>query len=315
MLARTKLLPVLGALALLTACNLFTACNRGDDAAKKDGKDAKDTKAKGDGKAGAEAGDEGEPTLKVAEGDAGVDGPVPPDTSMVFFQVEGALIPLACFDKDKGALAAGPGCLDLVPAGAQVRVSAGDQAFNKTVGERAEPTCLSGSGNKGALSAENLTGGAEFTFGTWPPSALKLVTLVPEDSTSPAATQLDDDTKAKLAKAVPAQGTLNATQVAEIDVDGNDKKDGIYAVHIPGGESYKWSGLFLAPDGNLDGLVLLAKSESKKDVFEVLGTLDVDGAGNRELWIRMVYAEGAGEAVFQLEGKQAKALGKWSCGI
>ena len=37
--------------------------------------------------------------------------------------------------------------------------------------------------------------------------------------------------------------------------------------------------------------------------------------GNRELWIRMVYAEGAGEAVFQVDGNTVNALAKWSCGV
>lgn len=316
MIARASFLSAFGALALLAA-----ACDKGsDETPAKDGKDGKaKADAKGDAKAdGGAAPDDGEPTLKVAEGEAGDEGPVPPDTSMVFFQSEGALIPLACFDKDKGELRGGAACLSLVPAGADVRVSAGDQAFNKKVGDRATPTCLDGSDNKDALAAEGLTGGAEFTYGTWPPSAMKVVTLVPEDSTSPAATQLDDDTKAKLAAAVPAKGTLTAQQVTEIDVDGNAKKDGIYSVFVPHASmpgQYAWSGVFLAPDGNLDGLVLLTKSASNKDVFEVLGTLDADGKGDRELWIRMVYAEGAGEAVFQLEGKSAKALGKWSCGV
>jgi hypothetical protein len=237
---------------------------------------------------------------------------------MVFFQSEGALIPLACFDKDKGELRGGADCLALVPEGAEVRVSAGDQAFNKKTTGRATPTCLDATGNKDALGAEGLTGGAEFTYGAWPPSALKIVALVPQDSTSPAATQIDDGTKAKLAAAVPVKGTLTAQQVTEIDVDGDDKKDGIYSVFVPHASlpgQYAWSGVFLAPDGNLDGLVLLAKTASGKDVFEVLGTLNVDGKGDRELWIRMVYAEGAGEAVFQLDGKGAKALGKWSCGV
>ncbi|MCX4239992.1 hypothetical protein [Paraliomyxa miuraensis] len=313
MIARVTLLGPLAAMSLLGA--LFVgACDKGDDGAK-DTKEAKgDAKAKGDDKA---AGDEGEPTLKVADGDQGVEGPVPPDTSMVFFQVEGALLPLACFDKDKGTLAAGTGCLDLVPAGAEVRVSGGDQAFNKKVADRIEPRCLAGSGKKIALDAEGLTGGAEFTFGAWPPSALKIVELVPEDSTSPAATGLDDETKAKIAKLVPSKGELTAHQVAEIDVDGNDEKDGIYSVFIPHPsmpEQYTWSGVFLAPDGNLDAMVLLAKSQSRKDVFEVLGALDVDGKDARELWVRMIYEEGAGDAVVQISGTEAKPLGAWSCG-
>lgn len=314
MSARAIILPAFGALALLAA-----ACDKGSDESGKDDKSKTEAKAK-DGKAdgGGAAGDDGEPTLKVAEGNAGEDGPVPPNSSMVFFQVEGALIPLACFDKDKGTVSAGTGCLSLVPAGAEVRVSAGDEAFNKKVGERATPTCLDGSGDKDALSAEGLTGGAEFTYGAWPTAALKLVTLVSEDSTSPRATQLDDDTKAKLAKAVPATGEITAQQVAEIDVDGDDKKDGIYSVFIPHPKvqgEYAWSGVFLMPDGNLDAPVLITHSPTGKHVFEVLGTLELDGKGERELWIRMVYAEAAGEAVFQLDGKGAKPLGKWSCGV
>ena len=61
-------------------------------------KDSKETKKEADKEA--EEDDAG--SLVVAEGDGGVDGPVPPDTSMVFFGVEGALYPLACFDKASG---------------------------------------------------------------------------------------------------------------------------------------------------------------------------------------------------------------------
>ncbi|MEX1368073.1 MAG: hypothetical protein AB1Z98_33395 [Nannocystaceae bacterium] len=306
MIARA-LLPMLGALAMLS-----TACgDKGKDEGNKD--DTKlDTKVDAkDGEA-----DEGEAPLAVASGDDAVDGPVPPETSMVFFQVEGALIPLACFDKAKGKMMAGTGCLDLVPADAEVRVSSGDQAFNKKVGERAEPSCMAGSDKKIALSAQDLTGGAEFSYGAWPPSALKTMKKVSDDSTSPMATQLDDDARAKLTAKV-GKGEITAHQVAEVDVDGNDDKDGIYSVFVPHpkmAEQYTWSGVFLARDGNLDDLVLIDKSESRKDVFEVLGVLDVDGTGTKELWVRMIYEDGAGDAVFELEGDSGKALGKWSCG-
>lgn len=310
MLARA-FLPVLGALALLA-----TACNKGDDGGK-DGKEAKADDGKKAADDGKEAGgDEGEAPLAVADGDEGAEGPVPPETSMVFFQVEGGLIPLACYDKDAKALKAGAACLDMVPADAQARVGAGDQAFNKKVGERIEPSCMAGSGKKVALAAEGITGGAEFEFGSWPPSGLKILDLVPGDTTSPMATELGDDAKAKLTAKV-GKGEVTAHQVAEIDVDGNDKKDGIYSVFVPHpkmAEMYTWSGVFLARDGSLDDLILITKSESRKDVFEVLGVLDLDGAETNELWIRMQYEDGAGQAVFQLQGDGAKALGKWSCG-
>ncbi len=314
MTARATLLPVLGALALLA-----TACPKGDDKGDDGDGKAKETKGtKADGGETKQAGDEGEPTLQVADGDEGAEGPVPPETSAVFFQVEGALIPLACFDKDKGKMFGGTSCLKMVPQGANVRVSGGDQAFNKVSTEREEPRCLVGSGKKIALGAEGLSGGAEFSFAAWPPSALKIVELVSGESTAPAATSIDDETRAALAKKVPVGGEVSAHQVAEVDVDGNDKKDGIYSVFVPHptmAEQYKWSGVFLARDGKLDDLVLLAKSRSKKDVFEVMGVLNIDGAGTRELWIREIFDEGSGDAVFQLVGDKAEPLAKWSCGV
>lgn len=305
------ILPILGSLILLA-----TACKKGDEGDAKDGKDAKADGADAKADGGDEGGDEGEAPLTVADGSEGVDGPVPPDTSMVFFQVEGALIPLACFNKDKGKLQSGTDCLGLVPAGAQARVGAGDQAFNKVLGERTEPSCMAGSGKEVALAAENLTGGAEFTFGTWPPSGLKTVKLISDDATSPAATTLDDDTKGKL-QAKVGKGEITAHQVAEIDVDGDGKKDGIYSVFVPHPklqEMYTWSGVFLAKENNLDNLVELANSRSRKDVFEVMGVLNLDGQGASELWVRMIYEDGAGDAIFQLEGDKATRLGKWSCG-
>ncbi|MCH9686208.1 MAG: hypothetical protein K0V04_32545 [Deltaproteobacteria bacterium] len=315
MTARATLLCALGTLALLVP-----ACKKDSDEAKGDDKGAKADGGgkKGDGGETKEAGDEGEPTLQVADGDEGAEGPVPPETSAVFFHVEGALIPLACFDKDKGTVSGGTDCLKLVPEGADVRVSGGDQAFNKKSGERAEPRCMVGSGKKVALGADGLSGGAEFAFGAWPPSALKMVKVVSGDSTSPAETDIDEDILAKIKKKVPVSGTLSAHQVAEVDVDGNDKKDVVYSVFVPHpkmAERYKWSGAFLARDGSLDDLILLGKSRSKKDVFEVMGLLDIDGTGNSELWMRQIFEEGSGDAVLKLEGNTASPLAKWSCGI
>ena len=68
---RTLVASISGLLLLVPAC-------KGDDKPKDETKsakaDAKDAKAEED---------EGEPTLQVAVGDEGVDGPVPPETNMV----------------------------------------------------------------------------------------------------------------------------------------------------------------------------------------------------------------------------------------
>jgi len=80
-------------------------------------------------------------------------------------------------------------------------------------------------------------------------------------------------------------------------------------------EQYAWSGVFLARDGNLDDLVLVDKSKSKKDVFELRGTVNLDGAGDKELWFRVVQAEGGGgDRVYTVNGGAPKGVGKWTCG-
>jgi hypothetical protein len=111
---------------------------------------------------------------------------------------------------------------------------------------------------------------------------------------------------------------LRAHQVAEIDVDDDGKSDKVYAVFLPHptlSEQYNWSGIFWAKDVNLDNLVLLEHSRTKRDVFEVRATLDLDGDKTNELWLRLVFAEGGGDRLVQIDGGRPKALGGWTCGV
>ena len=302
---------------LLTSLALGPAGCKKDDA-EADGK-AADAKgdAKGDGKGDAKEEDDAG-SLKVATGDEGVDGPVPPDSSMVFFAVEGALLPLACFDKDKGKVESGDACLDLVPKDGTLRVSSIDSEYNKPVGERVEPDCTAGSGKKNALAIEGMSDAANYKFGAWPPSGIKIVKLVSDESLDDASLQLSDDEKTALGKAIGRDGAgIEPHQIAEIDADGSDKKDKIYSVYIPDPkvvEQYAWSGILIARDGDLANLVLLETSKSKKDLYEVKGTLDLDGDKKPELWMRQVFAEGSGDRLTKVTEKGADPIGKWSCG-
>jgi hypothetical protein len=186
------------------------------------------------------------------------------------------------------------------------------------VGERAEPQCTAGDGKKNAFAIEAVAEGANYKFGTWPPSGIKAVTVVPESTLDDEALELDDDEQAKLAAASGKSGELSAHQVAEIDLDGNDNKEKVFSVYIPHPqviEQYTWSGIFLAPDGDLGKLVLLETSKTKKDVFEVKGTLDLDGDGKRELWMRIADAEGAGDRILRFAGGKPDPIGRWSCGM
>lgn len=286
----------------------------GKDAKVADAKDAKDAKdGKGD--------DGGEPTLQVNDGDAGVSGPIPPETSAVFFGVEGALYPLACFDKASKKLAHGETCLKMVPTGTDVRVASKFSSFAKKAGDLAEPQCLAGAGKKVAIAVEGITEGADFVYGTWPPSVVKLVTLAADDTTSPAKTQVGDDPKAKIvaaAKAAGGEGDLQINQVAELDLDGDGKKEMIVAAFIPdpgSDESYRWSGLMVAPAGDLAKLQLVEKNRGRPDVFEVRGTVDLDGDKHAELWLRRQSQDGsAGDRLYAGPGGAWKGVGTWTCG-
>ncbi len=292
----------------------LAGCPSEDEPAKGDKKDGKEETKKEEG----EQDDAG--SLMVAEGDGGVDGPVPLEVSMVFFAVEGALYPLACFDKDSKTIKSGAACLKMVQPGDSVRVASHDSQYNKKAGEPVEPQCLAGSGKKVAIGVEGITEGADFLYGTWPPAGIKVIKEVDDDSTGPGAVQIGDDETAKLKAAITSAGgkvgdELKVHQVAEIQ--GRTAKDKVYSVYVPHPkvlEQYKWSGAFLAEGGSLDKLSLIAKSKSKKDVFEVRGSMDLDGDKVNELWMRIVFAEGSGDQIFTLSGGKVSGIGKWSCG-
>jgi hypothetical protein len=301
-------------LVALSLSFALPGCKSDSDA----GKDADAKDAKDDGKeAKAEAEAEDAGSLKVATGDEGAEGPVPPETSMVFFSVEGALLPLACFDKAGGKVLSGTKCLDLVPAGAQGRLSSIDSQFNKPIGERTEPQCTAGDGAKTAFAVEGITEGANFKFGAWPPSALKVVTPILDDTMEGESIQIGDDEKAKLVAASGKTGELTVHQVAEFDLDGNGKKDKSYSVYMPDPkviEQYAFSAMFVAPDGNLDALIEIDRSKSRKDVYEIKGVLDLDGDGTQELWVRQVFTEGSGDRIVKVAGGKVSAIGNYSCG-
>jgi hypothetical protein len=309
----------------VTVCLSFglalMACAGGD---KKDGKADGKADGKGsattDAKADAKAEDPGEASLEVAAGDEVDEGPVPPDSDMVFFGIEGALLPLACFKQEGAKLMTGKDCLGLVKAGEEVRVGSASTTHVTKVGEPVEPLCMSGSGKKLALAGEGIGEGATVEFGAWPRSTYKAITVVDEDSMSPSKVVLDEEQSGKLAAAIGKAGAngegVEAHQVAKLDVNGSGKDDDLFfSVFVPGSsERYKFSGAFLAMDGDMDKLVLIEKSRSKEDVFEARATVDLNGDGTRELWIRMVFPEGAGDRLVNVASGKPEALGKWSCG-
>ncbi|HET6582197.1 MAG TPA: hypothetical protein VFG69_02095 [Nannocystaceae bacterium] len=304
-------------LLLAAALALAPACNRGGDEKKADAKDETKADAKDETKADAKADDAGdEETLKVGEGDAPVSGPVPPETSMVFFAVEGSLLPLGCFDKDKKKVLEGEPCLAMVKKDDDVRVASKFSQFGKKAGDRTVPTCMAGDDKKIAIAVEGITEGADFVYGAWPPSAINAITRAPDDTTKPDKVTVGDTEKSKLLGAAGTDGEIIVNQVWEIDLDGDAKADKLYAAYVPNPsnpEAHKWSGLVFAKGGNLEELTVIEAIRSKPDVVEVKGVLDLDGDKKSEIWIRRTSEDGsAGERLYHL-GK-GDAIGKWTCG-
>lgn len=313
------MLPLVSRVSLVLPLLLLTACpDKGDGGTKTDGKAA-------DGKAPAQDGgasDEGEASLVVAAGDDDIEGPVPPQVSMVVFSIEGALMPVACFDQTAGSIKGGKDCLSLVKEGDPVRLDAGfSNARNKKAGGPVEPTCMAGEGKAVALSVEGGVDDANYKYASLPPSGVKIINAVKESTMGGSATTVDDHVKAKLLAAMQkdrgsVKGEVLLHQVAEVDLDGNPNKDVFYSAFVRDPkviEQYLWSGIFVARDGDLDALTLVEKSDSRKDVYEVRATLNLDGKGDAEIWMRLVWAEGGGDRLYTMDGKP-KPIGAWTCG-
>ncbi|WP_157596439.1 hypothetical protein [Plesiocystis pacifica] len=261
---------------------------------------------------------EPEPDTTPAEPRFDLSGPKPPETSSVVFAVDGALAPMACFDKDKGALAAGADCAALVAEGSEVYMedSYGKKSLDKTLAGNKDSTC----GDKGALPTAELDGGANYDWGVWPKSLGGDFTQIDPDTWSDRGARLEDAEQeavlAAITKVRNVKGEFQSKQKAATDVDGDGKDDVfISAIMLNPNDpdTYLFSGLFMAPGGDMANLVLLDRAKKGADVIRLRGTVDLDGDGKRELWTGITFDGGDGNRMMKL-GDKPEALGKWTCG-
>lgn len=258
------------------------------------------------------------PDLTPAEPQFDLSGPTPPATSTVLFTVDGALLPLACFDKDKNTLVAGTECGKLVAEGSEVYMesSFGKKALEKTTAGTKPSTC----GDEGALPSAHLDTGADYDWAVWPKSLGPTFVQIKPDTWSDRGARLEDAeaqaVQAAIAKVRASKGEFQPRQKASVDIDG-DGKDELFVsavlVNPKDPDAYLFSGLFMAPGGDLAALQLIDKASKGVDEIKLFGVVDLDGDGKRELWTGISFEGGAGERVVQL-GAQPKSLGKWTCG-
>ena len=245
-------------------------------------------------------------------------GAKPPEVSSVLFSVDGALTALACFDKDQGKILPGKDCAKLVTEGSEVYMesSFGKKALEKTLADTKMSLC----GDEGALAAAALDKGEDYDWGVWPKSLGPDFAQVDPDTWSDRGARLED-AEAKAVQDVIAglgknKGELQSKQKATLDIDG-DGKDELFVAAIMrnpnDADTHFFSGLFMAPGGDLAQMQLVDQVTRGADEIKLFGGVDLDGDGKRELWTGISFEGGAGERVIVL-GDKPEPLGKWTCG-
>lgn len=246
-------------------------------------------------------------------------GPKPPETSTVVFAVDGALLPLACFDKDKKQILPGKQCGSMVAEGSEVYMesSFNTKALEKTSAGTKDSLC----GDSGALPTPGLDGGASYDWAVWPKSLAPEFKQMHPDTWSDRGALLEEaESKAiqdAIAKIRNVQGDFQSKQKAKADIDG-DGTDELFVsailINPADPDTYLFSGLFMAPGGDLSKVQLIDRSKKGADVIRLRGVVDLDGDGKRELWTGLTFDGGNGDRIVQATDGDPKPIGGWSCG-
>jgi hypothetical protein len=258
-----------------------------------------------------------EPVPDVPEMD--LSGPKPPEVNAVFFSVDGALLPLACYDATTKQLKGGNECGSMVAQGSEVYMASsfGKKTLDKTGAGTKTSLCA----DENALPTPQLDAGGAFDWAVWPKSLAPTVVQIDPKTWSDRGALLSDDEKAKveaaIAKTSQAKGEFRSRQKANVDIDG-DGKDEIFVsaviAHPTDPDRNLFSALYMAPAGNWDDLLLLDRGKKDIDVVRLRGVVDLDGDGKRELWTGIIFEGGAGDRVMRIAGGKPESLASWTCG-
>lgn len=313
-----SLVPLTLSLALVSP---LLACNSGGDTKKTE---AKKTEAKADAAPDAAPIDDPkrDPGTSLDKALTTIDlaGPIPPEASAVFFTVDGALIPLACYLHDKKKIASGKDCAKVVKEGDEVYLKSKSVENLDKLGAPKAAMCEGPvSGTPTSLSVPAVDAGATFDFAVSPKSFARQVVLLPEDSWSEKKPALDAAEIAALTTLAKVTGELSVRQVALQDLDGDAAPEKIVSVaqiNPKDSERFIFSGVFLQRGSAPGTWQLLESRVNDTASFTVRAALDLDGDRNHELWINAVTTEGGGgDRIYQLTQTGATGLGKWSCGL
>lgn len=247
-------------------------------------------------------------------------GPVPPETSAVFFAEDGALIPLACYLHDKKKIAGGKDCLKLVKQGDEVYLKSRSVENLDKIGAPKDSLCEVGGGSTPtSLSVPAVDGGAAFDYAVFPKSLARNVVMLPEDSWSEKKPALSAEETAALTTLSKVTGELTIRQVAVQDLDGDgaaEKIVSVYQINPKDSERYTFAGVFVQRGSAPGTWIPIQTNSNDTQTFTVYAAVDLDGDRNHELWLNAVTTDGSGgDRLYQLTKDGASGLGKWSCGL
>jgi len=260
---------------------------------------------------------------KVAVG-PDLSGPVPPETNMVFFTLDGALIPIGCFNKEKGKLAAGKDCLDLAPLGADVYLKSAYSDKIDTIGEPKSALCEIGVKVPTSLSTPATDSGAAFDWAASPKSSARNVVAIPAETWDDGSIAFTEDERKALSEAIAGINKKTADvktevhQAASVDLNGDGKEERVFSAYVVNPKDtarYLFSGLFVADGTDLGKLHLVVKTKTHSEMYKLRAGVDLDGDGTHELWVNAAFDEGGGDRMFVRKGDSFEGLGKWTCGL
>ncbi|MDC0722133.1 hypothetical protein [Nannocystis bainbridge] len=311
MIARQAALP-------LTLALVIAACGGASDPAKGTKADAKDAKA--DAKTEVIDTKRNDATsLDKAVQALDLSGPVPPEASAVFFTVDGALIPIGCYDSAKKKLAGGKDCLALVKADDEVYLRSNSVEKLDKAGAPKSAMCQPGEDKPTSLGIASVDAGETFDYAVFPKSMGKLINRTDPETYSEKGRVASEEEKRALTELVKPDAELQINQSVSFDVDGDGQADKLFSVYVVNpkdSERLSYSGVLMQRATAPGKWFPLLESRNDTETYTVRAFLDLDGDKSQEVWVNAVLTDGGGgDRIFKLKGDGAEPLAKWSCGI
>jgi hypothetical protein len=216
-------------------------------------------------------------------------------TTVVVFGLEReGLLPIACFDATLKRTQGGVDCLHLVAEGDSVVT---DRGQHLVVGKRQDVSCPRGNAHQPGFGlAKEAESESKSYFAVWPRDALARL-MITTGGLKPTAAELGE-LEALLRQTFAQESTdsLPTSQRAlviytgeSVDLDGDGAPDRVFSGVVDSLEGLRFTGLlgFLSTHGGKPSII----HRDPAYTFYLRGSVDLDGAGGRELLVTRALVE------------------------